>query len=397
MTPGERPAIAGGTPIRTRHLPYGRHHVTDDDVAAVLRTLRSDWLTTGPTIELFEQRIARWIGAAHVVSVSSGTAALHAACAAAHVGHGDEVVVPPLTHVATANAVVFQGARPVFADVDPSTWTLNPSSAMAAVTPKTRAVVIVHFAGAAADLGWTAPLRDRGIAVIEDAAHAFGAIGTHGPVGGESQLAAFSFHPVKLFTTAEGGAVATNDGEAASAMRRFRNHGIDTELRERERTGTWRYQMVELGWNYRLTDIGAALGLAQLERVDAILASRRALARRYVAALAGSTRFVLPKAAADRHAWHIFTLAVRPGALRVGRDEIVAALRAEGIGANVHYAPVHLQPFYRQRYGHREGDLPAAEDICGRIFTIPLFPEMTERDQDDVLCALDRVARWYES
>lgn len=365
---------------------------------AVARVLRSDWLTTGPTVERFESALGTLVGAAHVVAVSSGTAALHAAYAAAGVGPGDEVIVPPLTFVATANAALYCGARPVFADIDPATLMLDPRAAAAAIGPRTRAIVTVDYSGAPAPLADLRALADRHrVALIEDAAQALGASRGGVPVGTEADLTTFSFHPVKLLTTAEGGAISTGSDARARAMRAFRNHGIDTLVREREQEGTWQYDMTVLGYNYRLPDIGAALGLSQLERYAAALARRRSLARRYLGAIGAIHAVTVPAAEPDEHAWHFFPVLIRPEALRATRDDVLRALRAEGIGANVHYKPVHLQGHYRDRFGFGGGEFPVAEDAAAREITLPLFPAMSDADVDDVLEALHRVTAWFAS
>lgn len=392
----DRPAIAGGTPVRSQMLPYGHQRISQDDVDAVAEVLRSDWLTTGPTIDRFEAALADRLGAAHVVAVNSGTAALHAAYAAAGLGAGDEIIVPSLTFAATANAALYLGARPVFAEIDPATLMLDPRSVSERIGPKTRAICVVHYAGAPADLRAFRELaRTKGLLLIEDAAHAFGAAADEGLVGARAQLAAFSFHPVKILTTGEGGAVATSDGDKARALRIFRNHGITTETRERERAMSWHYQLVTLGFNYRLTDIGAALGLSQLREVDGFLARRRAIAKKYLQAFAGVPALRTQDTDAERSAWHIFPVAIVPAALRVDRDEVVRALRLENIGANVHYDPVHLHPLYRERLGHRPGDLPVTEDVASRLVTLPVHPNMTDDDIDDVIRALCRIVSYF--
>lgn len=392
MTSHDRPAIVGGFPIRATPLPYGRHAISEDDIASVTRILRSDWLTTGPTVALFERAIADRICAAHVIAVSSGTAALHAACAAAGVAPGDEVIVPSLTFVATANAVVYCGGTPVFADIDRETLMLDPRAVERAITTRTKAIMVVHYAGAPSEL---AALRALGPTVIEDAAHALGAIGSDGPVGSRSRLATFSFHPVKLLTTGEGGAIATDSEDMAAAMRRFRNHGLSTEVRERERTGGWQYAMTTLGFNYRLTDIGAALGLSQLGRMDTALRRRRDLALRYLRLFADAPFLRIPRADPERSAWHFFPVVLDPAVLKISRNDFVGALRAEGIQANVHYFPVHLQPFYRTRFGTGRGQLPVSEEVAARLVTLPLFPTMTDGDVDDVVAAASRIASWF--
>ena len=382
----------GGAPGRLAPLPYGRQSIDEADVQAVVRALRSERVTTGPLVDEFERRLAERVGAAHAVAVSSGTAALHAAMFAAGVGPGDEVIVPPLTFAATANAVCYLGATPVFADVRRDTLNLDPAAAEAVVTPRTRAIVTVDFAGQPSELE---PLRalaaSRGLTLIEDAAHALGAHYRGRRVGVHADLVTLSFHPVKHITTGEGGVVLTEDAGLAARMRRFRNHGIDTDADTRATRGDWYYEMLDLGFNYRLTDIQCALGLSQLDKLDGFLARRRALAARYIAALAGVPGVRLPAVAPDvRHAWHLFPVLLDLERLAVDRRAVFVALRAEGIGVNVHYIPVYWHPYYARR-GYRRGLCPVAEWAYERLLTLPLFPAMDDRDVDDVVRAVVKV------
>lgn len=378
-------------------LPYGRQSVHESDVAAVATVLRGDWLTTGPAIEAFEAGLRGVTGASDVVAMSSGTAALHVACATLDLEPGDEVIVPSLTFAASANAVVYCGGTPIFAEVSPETFCLDPADVRRRLTPRTRAIITVHYAGLVSQLAELRAIASaEGLTLVEDAAHALGARDGQDPVGRRSRLATLSFHPVKHVTTGEGGAVATDSAELGARMRRLRNHGLDTDIRARERSGTWRYEMVELGWNYRLSDIGAALGCAQLERLEGGLKRRRELARSYIDRLSEIPALQTQRVAdADAHAWHFFPIALRREALSIERDGFLSALRAEGIGANVHYAATHLQPFYRERFGHRSGELPVTEDVTSRLISLPLFPGMTRRDQEDVVAAVTKISRWY--
>lgn len=393
-----RPAIEGGTPVRERPLPYGRHTVTPEDVEAVGAVLRGDWLTTGPTVDGFADGLRRLTGAAHVVVVNSGTAALHAACATLDLRPGDEVIVPALTFAASANAVLYVGGTPVFAEVDPRTFLLDPADVARRVTERTRAIMPVHYAGLPADVPAYARAAGRDdVVVLEDAAHALGAVRNGAVVGASSELATFSFHPVKHVTTGEGGAVATRSAARAERMLRFRNHGLTSEVRGREARGTWQYDLVELGYNYRLSDVGAALGLSQLARLDASLRRRRDLARMYLERLRDVPEIV-PQSVADvdGHAWHLFPVLVGEG-LRIDRDAVVRALRAERILANVHYAPVHLLSLYRERLGCRPGMLPVTEGVCSRILTLPLYPAMTDDDLASVVEGVRRIVDFYRA
>jgi UDP-4-amino-4,6-dideoxy-N-acetyl-beta-L-altrosamine transaminase len=393
----ERLAIDGGRPVRTTLLPYGRQSVEDADIEAVVRVLRSDWLTTGPVVGQLEGAFATRVGAAYAVVVNSGTAALHAATSAAGIRPGDEVIVPGLTFAASANCVIYQGGTPVFADVRPDTLNLDPAAVEAALTPHTRAIVAVDYSGQPADLDELGAIaRQHDLHLIEDAAHALGATYRGRPVGGISPLSTFSLHPVKHITTGEGGVITTQDESLAQRMRWFRNHGITTDHRQRAEKGGWFYEMVDLGYNYRLPDLNCALGLSQLDRLDAWLARRRAIARSYDAAFTGAPGLTPPVSLPDREpAWHIYPLRLDLDQLRVGRAKVFAALRAENIGVNVHYIPVYWHPYY-QALGYRKGICPRAEEAYERLITLPLFPAMSDRDVTDVIEAVRKVARAYQ-
>lgn len=393
-----RPAIAGGKPVRATFLPYGHQWIDDGDVQAVVDVLRSDWLTTGPKVEEFEEAFAAAVGARHAVAVSSGTAGLHAAAFAAGLGPGDEAITTPLTFAATANAVLYQGARPVFADVLPDTLNIDPERIREAITPRTRAVLPVDFTGQPADLAEINGIADaHGITVIEDAAHALGATYRGRPVGGLTRMTVFSLHPVKHITSAEGGIVTVDDAQLAERLRMFRNHGISTTHRDRHEKVSWLYDMVLLGYNYRLTDIQCALGLSQLAKLPAWLSRRRQIAARYTSAIAEMPEAEPPMVAPDRDpAWHLYTIQLRPDKLRVGRAEIFEALRAENIGVNVLYIPVPWHAYY-QSLGYRRGGWPVAEGAYERMLSLPMFPAMTDGDVDSVLEALAKVFAFYSS
>jgi perosamine synthetase len=390
-------AIEGGVPVREGRLPYGRQSIDDRDVQAVIDAVESGWLTTGPRVAAFERALAERVGTAEAVVVNSGTAALHAMVVAAGVGPGDEVIVPPLTFAATANVVLYAGGTPVFADIDPRTLQLSPEAAESAISPRTRAIIAVDYAGEPADVIALRAMSERhGVELLEDACHALGATLNGQPIGSTSAMAAFSFHPVKHVTTGEGGAVTTDDAEHAERMRRFRNHGIMSTFEQRERDVDWHYEMVELGYNYRLPDILCALGLAQLGRLDTFLSRRRAIAARYMHELGDLSAVELPLVRdVQAHAWHIFPILLRLDRLRVDRGDVFRALTAEGIGVNVHYIPVHLHPYYRDRFGYQSGAYPAAESAYERLLTLPIFPGMTEEDVDDVLVAVGSVLDHY--
>ena len=373
-------------PASVPFLPYGRQEIGDADIKAVVEALVSGWLTTGPKVSEFEQAFAAHAGADEGIAVNSGTAALHAAMRAIGVRTGDEVIVPALTFAASANAAIYEGATPVFADVEEDTLLIDPSSVRRLLTPRTRGIVAVDYAGQPADYDALRQIaKNRGIALIADACHSPGASYRGSKVGTLADISCFSFHPVKHMTTCEGGMCLTNDSEKAAHMRRFRNHGIDSDHRSREAKGAHAYDMAELGYNYRLPDVQCALGLAQLNRLEGWVAARQKIARAYNRALARLPQVTPLYTHPDRtNAHHLYVVRLSDG---VDRDRVFAALRADGIGANVHYAPVYWHSYYQAR-GYRKGQCPVAERASQQILTLPMFPAMTEEDVSRVVHAL---------
>ena len=390
-------AIDGGSPVRKTYLPYSRQSIDDDDIQAVVDVLRSAWLTGGPKVDEFEEAFASRVGAKYAVTFSSGTAALHGAAFAAGLKPGDEAIMSPLTFVATANCVLYQGARPVFADVSSDTLNLDPERIVERITPKTRAILPVAYGGHPADLDAILELADQhGLTVVEDACHALGAKYRERRTGSIAHMSVFSFHPVKHITTGEGGMVTTDRPDFAESLRRFRNHGISSEARQRQVSGQWRYEMVVLGYNYRLTDIACVLGISQLKKLDSNLARRRAIAARYTAAFSGIPGVVAPVVREDVDpAWHLYPIRLDLARLRGDRDQILHALRAENIGATVHYIPVHLHPYYRDQFGYVSGGYPVAEAAYESLISLPMFHGMKERDVEDVIAAVKKVAYFY--
>ena len=385
--------------MRAVLLPYGRQSIDEDDIAAVAETLRSDWLTTGPKVGEFEEAFAASVGSRYAVSFSSGTAALHGAAFAAGIGTGDEAITSPLTFAATANCVLYQGGKPVFADVREDTLNIDPGLVPARVTRRTKALLPVDYAGHPADLDELRAIADRhGLTIIEDASHALGAEHRGRRVGSISHMTVFSFHPVKHLTTGEGGMVATDVPRFADTLRKFRNHGISSEARERQAHSQWHYEMVLLGFNYRLTDIACALGLRQLAKLEANLTRRRQIAAKYNEALRDLGGIVVPVVQEEVNpAWHLYPVRLDLDSLLATRAEIFQALRAENIGVNVHYIPVHLHPYYRDRFGYKPGDYPLSESAYERLISLPMFHGMTDRDVDDVVNAVRKVVSEYAS
>jgi len=387
----------GGTPVRGTLLPYGRQSISEADIQAVTDVLRSDWLTTGPKVPEFEEALAASVGAKHAVAFSSGTAALHGAAFAAGLKPGDEAITSPLTFAATANCVLYQGARPVFADVFSDTLNLDPDRLVERITVNTRAVLPVDYAGHPADLDPILALAERhGLTVIEDACHALGAEYHGRRTGSIAHMSVFSFHPVKHLATGEGGMVTTNRADLAESLRRFRNHGISSDARQRHASGQWHYEMVSLGFNYRLTDVACALGLSQLKRLEANLARRREIAARYTAAFRSVAGVLAPSVRPDVNpAWHLYPIRVNPAQLNTDRAHVFRALRAENIGVNVHYIPVHLHPYYRDRFGFSGGEYPVAEAAYEQLISLPMFHGMTNQDVEDVIAAVRKVTNHY--
>jgi UDP-4-amino-4,6-dideoxy-N-acetyl-beta-L-altrosamine transaminase len=377
-------------------IPYGRQHIDEDDVEAVVRTLRSDFLTQGPAVPAFERAVTEYTGAAHAVAVNSATSALHIACMALGLAPGDMLWTSPNTFLASANCARYCGADVDFVDVDPASHNLSPVALAAKLAHAQRegrlprAVVAVHFAGESCDMREIRALSKRyGFAVIEDASHAIGARYDGRPVGcGEfSDITVFSFHPVKIITTAEGGMALTNDALLATAMQLYRSHGMtrDAALMDGNSDGPWYYQQVALGYNYRLTDLQAVLGLSQLQRLETYVARRQAIAARYDSLLAGLPLTCPQRAADGRSALHLYPIVLHDSAQR---RRVFEALRAAGIGVNVHYIPVHLQPYYRRLNGSGPGDFPHAEAYYAAAISLPIYFALTDIQQDQVVAEL---------
>ncbi|OCN02814.1 UDP-4-amino-4,6-dideoxy-N-acetyl-beta-L-altrosamine transaminase [Clostridium sp. W14A] len=391
-------AVNGGKPVRDTFLSYGRQYIDGDDIAAVTRVLKSDFLTCGPMIEKAEQKLCKVTGAACCVAVSSGTAALHTACLAAGIEAGDEVIVPPMTFAASANCVLYCGGIPVFADIDPHSWNLSPEAAEQKITDRTKAIIAVDYMGQAADLYALGDLcRKHNLILIEDAAHSMGTRYDNRTVGSIADLTAFSFHPVKTVTAGEGGAVTTNDDSLCEKARLYGKHGITREREKwiRRNENECYYEQQALGYNYRITDLQAALLCSQLDKLERFSKRRKELTAFYNKEFSPMPEIILPKEIPlSDTVRHLYVVRLDTEKLTAGRDAVLKALRAENIGAAIHYIPVYLMPYY-QRLGYREGLCPNAEEHYRASLTLPLFYSMTDQDAADVVCAVKKVIGFY--
>lgn len=379
-------------------IPYGRQDISQDDIDAVVAVLRSEFITQGPAVELFEQTIAAYCGAPHAVAVNSATSALHVACIALGLGPGDRLWTSPNTFLASANAGVYCGAEVDFVDIDPRTYNMSVEALRtkleraARVGRLPRVVVPVHFAGQSCEMAPIGELARRyGFRVIEDASHAIGAAYRGAPVGrcDFADIAVFSFHPVKIVTSGEGGVATTRDPELAGRMRLARSHGMTRDPAQMTHApeGPWDYEQIALGYNYRITDIQAALGASQMKRISDFVARRREIAERYDREFEGLP-LVRPRQHSDTaSAWHLYVVLVDPER----RRRVFEGLRAAGIGVNVHYIPVHTQPFYRERFGFAAGDFPNAEAYYARAISLPMYAALTDAQQSRVVDAVRRV------
>ncbi|ACN16730.1 ArnB [Desulforapulum autotrophicum HRM2] len=361
------------------YIPYGRQSIDEEDIQAVVNILKSDWLTTGPQIEKFEKAFCSFTNANEAVAVSSGTAALHAAMNAINIQPGDEVIVPPMTFAATANAVVYQGGTPVFADVLPDTLLINPEEVKKKITSRTKAIIAVDYAGQSCDYDALRFISDKHkLYLITDACHALGGRYKGRKIGSLADLTLFSFHPVKHITTGEGGMITCSDSTLAAKMKTFRNHGITTDQHRRSMEGTWYYEMESLGYNYRITDIQCALGLSQLKKLDGWIKNRNWIARKYDKAFSEEESISPLKVMKEMvHAYHLYVIKLPDRKLR---DTVYKEMHRHNIGVNVHYIPVHLHPYYRKTFNTSQGLCPVAEDAFQRILSLPMHPKINNTD-----------------
>lgn len=391
-------ALYGGEPLRNMRLSYGHQYIDGEDIQAVTAVLKSDFLTCGPKVSELEETLCHLTGAAHCTAVSNGTAALHVACLAAGIGPGDEVITTPITFAASANAILYCGGKPVFADIDPHTYMIDPVSIEECITERTKAVIAVDFTGAPCDYDSIQAICQKyNLLLIEDAAHSIGTKHRGIPVGSIADLTTFSFHPVKTITAGEGGAVLTKDSTLAKRVELFAKHGItrDSELLRNQGNSNWYYEQQLLGYNYRMTDIQCALALSQLNKLERFSTRRKELVRRYDEAFGEIPEVMIQtEVEGSDTVRHLYILRLDFNRLNCGRKEFYDAMQAENIGVNVHYIPVYWFPYY-QSLGYQKGLCPNAEAYYESSITLPLFYSMTDQDQDDVIQAVNKLVRYF--
>ena len=407
MSERERiPAIEGGDPVRTERIDYGRQWINNADVEEVSRTLTSDYITCGPKVEELEQRLQNYTGANYAIICTNCTAALHLACLAAGVGPGDEVITTPITFMASANCALYCGAKPVFADIDINTYNIDPDSIREKITDKTKAIVAVDYTGQCCNFDEIRKICDEHkLILIEDAAHSIGSIYNgrvvSGKVGSYADLTCFSFHPVKTITGGEGGAVLTNNEEFARKVKMLRSHGMERNHEnfidecDKELEGIWYYEQQMLGFNYRMTDIQAALLCSQMNRLDYFVARRKEIVNRYNEAFKDVDGLIIQKEIPESDtSRHLYVIRLDLDKLKCTRKQFFDAMSAENVQCQVHYVPVYWMPVYH-KMGYEKGECPVAEEVYSGIMSIPLYPKLTDDDVEDVIDAVKKLISWY--
>lgn len=391
-------ALYGGKPTRSEFIPYGKQYIDKADIEAVSKVLESPYLTTGPNVEEFEEKLCKLTGARYAVAISNGTSALHAACYAAGITVGDEVITTPITFAASANSVLYCGGTPVFADIDPDTWNIDPKDIEKKITNKTKAIIGVDFTGQAVQINEIKEIcKKHNLIFIEDAAHSIGTKYDGIPIGAHADLTTFSFHPVKTITCGEGGAILTNNEEYYKKMMLFRSHGITRDENLLTHTPFNGYnEQIELGYNYRMTDFQAALGSSQLSKLEQFAKRRKEIVNKYNEAFADIQELILQKEIKESDTTrHLYIIRLKSDSLKASRNEIYKALNAENVGLQVHYIPVYYHPYY-QELGYKKGLCPVAEELYEEIITIPLYYSLTDEDVESIIEAVNKVINYYK-
>ena len=387
-------------PVRDRFLPFHQPSIEDEEIQEVVDTLKSGWITTGPKTKLFEKKFQEYIGCKHAIAVSSCTAGLHLALVAAGVGQGDEVITTPYTFATTGEVIIQIGAKPVFVDIEEDGFNIDVTKIPEAITPETKAIIPVHFAGEPCDMDEIMKIaQENNLFVIEDAAHAVGAEYKGKKIGNIGDVTVFSFYATKNLTTGEGGMVTTNNDELAEKIRLLSLHGISKDAWKRYTAeGSWYYEILYAGYKYNMTDIQASLGIHQLNKLEKFLSIRQKYAQRYSSAFADVSEIKTPPVNHHvRHAWHLYVIRLNSASLSIDRKQFIEALKAENIGSSVHFIPLHLHPYYKKKYGYKQGDYPNSEQVYSRVISLPLFPKMADADLEDVIKAVKKVVSMYHS
>jgi dTDP-4-amino-4,6-dideoxygalactose transaminase len=385
-------------PTHSEFIPFHKPVIGEDEIRSVVETLKSGWLTTGAKVKSFEEEFARYVGSKHAVAVNSGTAALHLALDAVGIKEGDEVIVPTMTFAATAEVVLYFKARPVLVDCQRDTFNLDPTKIEAAITPKTKAIIPVHMAGQACDMDEILKVaKKHNLRIIEDAAHALPAGYCGNMIGIIGDITCFSFYATKTITTGEGGMATTDNSEWAQRMRMMSLHGISHDAWKRyTKEGSWYYEVLSPGFKYNLTDVAAAIGIEQLKKCTDFWKARQRVATIYGKAFADLKEIQVPVCRKDvQHAWHLFVIQLDLERLQINRNEFIEALREKEIGTSVHFIPLHLHPFYRDKFGYKPADFPNASAVFERIISLPIYPGMTEADVEKVIGAVENIAQQY--
>jgi dTDP-4-amino-4,6-dideoxygalactose transaminase len=385
-------------PTHSEFIPFHRPAIGEDEIRSVVETLKSGWLTTGPKVKRFEEDFARYVGCRHAVAVNSGTAALHLALDAIGIKEGDEVIVPAMTFAATAEVVLYFKAKPVLVDCQRDTLNLDPTHVEAAITSKTKAIIPVHFGGQPCEMDRILEIaKKHNLRVIEDAAHALPASHLGCRIGTVGDITCFSFYATKTITTGEGGMATTDNSEWAERIRMMSLHGISHDAWKRyTREGSWYYEILYPGFKYNLTDIAAAIGIEQLKKCDEFWEGRQRIAMNYAKAFADLKEIQVPMCRNDvQHAWHLFVIQLNLERLKINRNQFLEALREKEIGTSVHFIPLHLHPYYRDKFGYKPEDFPNASTAFERIVSLPIYPKMTEGNVRDVVVAVRKLIQEY--